>query len=173
MARRRTVGKLEMARLLGWSAPKLDRELRNDHNFPVISPGGKGVEWQFDAAAVLTFVRMQEGPTQAGLPGLPLSPTQRKNEASAKLLEMQLERQLGEMVPRAEVLAVAGAAFQRLGKALETLPSQVGREFNWSPQHIAEVRARIDEFRNNFARDLQEYVEVVDTETADREPKRT
>jgi len=47
--------------------------------------------------------------------------------------------------PRAEVLAVTAAAFQRLGRALETLPTQLAPKCNCSAHVIAEVWIRIDE----------------------------
>lgn len=47
-----TIGKQELAGALGWSRPKLDRELKRDANFPVESRGDQSGGWRFDLAKV-------------------------------------------------------------------------------------------------------------------------
>lgn len=51
-----SVGKIELAQLLGWSRPRLDKRLETDAAFPVLrrkrGPGG----YQFDPQAVATYL---------------------------------------------------------------------------------------------------------------------
>jgi hypothetical protein len=46
------VGKSELAEHLGWSRPRLDRELGRNPNFPCISRGDQSGGWKFDLKAV-------------------------------------------------------------------------------------------------------------------------
>ena len=51
-----TLGKAELCKALGWSRPTLDRRLARDPQFPVLAPGGQGVSWSFDLAAVCAYL---------------------------------------------------------------------------------------------------------------------
>lgn len=86
----------------------------------------------------------------------------RKSAAEALLLETKVRQQAGRLVDRAEVLQLWTGAVGRLSKAFETLPNNLAREFNWSPDVVRSLRASLDDFRRAFVRDTSEFVDVVD-----------
>jgi len=56
-----SVNKAEMAGILSCSVPTLDKLIdRHGDNFPIMSRGGRGVEWKFDPEAVVEFLRRME-----------------------------------------------------------------------------------------------------------------
>lgn len=172
------VGKAELALLLGWSRPKLDRRLEGDPNFPVLTRGTKAGGWEFDPVAVKQYVdgespapaaeiapapKPRRGKSAAASDDTrPQSPLARRTLAQAELAELQLALKRGDYVERDRVLTVMATAFTRLGKALEMLPGQLAREFNWPPEQVRLVRARLDEFRRAFARDAREFQDVTE-----------
>ncbi len=56
----RSVGKAELASLLGWSRPRLDRRLLTDPSFPVVRRGDQAGGWGFDPAAVQAYLGGEE-----------------------------------------------------------------------------------------------------------------
>lgn len=50
------VNKRELAHRLGISAPTLDQLLLRNPEFPVLTRGGNGKQWQFDAEAAEAFM---------------------------------------------------------------------------------------------------------------------
>lgn len=87
----------------------------------------------------------------------------------AALLETELQKATGHLIERAQVVAVMSSAYTRLGKALNSLPSSLGRELNWAPETTRVVRAAIDDLRQNFVRDSSEFQDVTD----DQKPRKT
>lgn len=90
----------------------------------------------------------------------------RKSEAEALLLETRVKEKSGGLIDRAEAVAVWSGAVTRLGKAFESLPNNLAREFNWPPEVVRAVRAAFDDFRRSFVRDSAEFVDVVDGDDA-------
>lgn len=87
---------------------------------------------------------------------------QQTSSLKNKVLAAKLAKETGEYIPRAEVMQVWTAAFLRLGKHFDGLATSVGRELSWSTDTIRTVRARLDEGRENFARDSAEYIDPVE-----------
>lgn len=86
----------------------------------------------------------------------------RKSAAEAQLWEAKARQSTGDLIERAEIVAAWTTIAMRLGKAFETLPNNLGREFNWSPEVVRSVRASLDDFRRTFVRDSAEFLEVTD-----------
>lgn len=63
-----SIGKVELAELLGWTRPRLDKRLETDASFPVIrrrrGPGG----YQFDPAAVAAYLGVTLPTRETGTP---------------------------------------------------------------------------------------------------------
>lgn len=51
-----TVGKKELAAVLGWSRPTLDKRLKTDPRFPVVSRGDQSGGWAFRVADVQSYL---------------------------------------------------------------------------------------------------------------------
>lgn len=79
-----------------------------------------------------------------------------------KILAARLQERTGELILRSDVKMVTTSAYQRLGKSLDTLPGQLGKEFNWPPEVVLAVRERLDDFRRMFVADGAEFVDVED-----------
>lgn len=92
----------------------------------------------------------------------------KRQDLDNQILEAKLQEATGHLISRAEVVQVWSAAFLHLGKALDALPSALGRELNWPTDTTRIVRARIDDARENFVRDSAEFIDVTD----DASPKK-
>jgi phage terminase Nu1 subunit (DNA packaging protein) len=173
------VNKRELARrVLKCSLPTLNELIERYPDFPVTRPGSNGVEYQFDASAVVAFLsdrREQENREAAqrndlfshfSLPiddiapeeARGLSPAQRQSLARARLAERKLAMESGLLLPAAETRQVAQVAFGRLGKMLDGLPSQLGREFNLPEEVVRSMRARLDDFRRQAVGEIHEFL---------------
>jgi len=83
--------KVELARALGWSRSRLDRAVSGDPGFPVVSRGGRHVQWSFDLAAVREYLaRAPRGGREK----------QEKPKPSAGLDKTELARAIGWSRPR-------------------------------------------------------------------------
>lgn len=85
-----------------------------------------------------------------------------KQRLETQILETRLGERRGHLIARAEVVMVVGGAYRRLGKALETLPGQLSKEFNWPADVTRSMRDRLDDFRRQFVADNAEFIEVTD-----------
>lgn len=74
------------------------------------------------------------------------------------LARAKLEEATGHLIPRKEVYDAQAAAYLRLGNWFDTLAATLGREFQWSGDVVKLVRARLDEARDDYARDVAEYL---------------
>lgn len=93
VAETKPVGKKELAATLGWSRPTLDKLLRIDPNFPVISRGNQRGGWSFRLNDVRSYIARglprpprPRGAKSAKLPPLDGSPRIVGKQALAKLL---------------------------------------------------------------------------------------
>lgn len=82
----------------------------------------------------------------------------RGDELRNTILEAKAAEATGHLVAKADVVLALDAAFLRLGKSFETLPSALARECNLPPEATRKLRARLDDYRKNFARDTGEYL---------------
>lgn len=75
-----------------------------------------------------------------------------------KLMLTKLQEASGDLIPRKVVMDVWTSAFLRLGKWFDGLAASLGREFGWSAETIKAVRLRLDEAREDYAKDSAEYI---------------
>lgn len=83
------VGKKELAKILGWSRPKLDRRLRRDANFPIVERGNQREHWSFDVVAVRAHVGELSSPEANARPTSSLPP------APIKLPHIEVVTEIG------------------------------------------------------------------------------
>lgn len=79
-----------------------------------------------------------------------ISPAQRKALAEAMRIERQLALEAGLLIPTAEVRRIMVPLITALGRFLDALPSQMGRQFNLPDQVVREMRRAIDDRRRQF-----------------------
>lgn len=82
----------------------------------------------------------------------------RVEDARATQLENKTKREAGLLVEKAEVVMVMDEAFLHLGKSFESLPATLTREARLPPEASRLIRARLDEYRRNLARDLGDLI---------------
>lgn len=82
----------------------------------------------------------------------------RAEDARITILEAKALEATGHLVHKADVKMALDAAFMVLGRSLETLPGQLGRECQLPPEAVRKMRARFDDFRKNLARDCAKYM---------------
>jgi len=173
------VNKRELARrILSCSLPTLNDLIERYNDFPVLERGSNGVEWKFDANAVVEFLarkreeerRQSEERSdlfrQFSLPideiapdeARGLSPTQRGQLAKARLAERKLAIESGLLLQAAETRQVIQVALARLGKSLDGLPTQLGREFNLPEEVVRSMRGRLDDFRRGTVAELRGFL---------------
>lgn len=176
-AERLTVNKRELAaRILNCSLPTLDRLLEDYRDFPVITRGSNGVEWEFDPEAVQEFLRQQRANEQRdaekradlfkqfslpiddlpGNEGADLSPKQRAELARARLIEQKVAKESGFLISVSELRPKLSMTFDRLGRALNALPDQISREFGLPEEVTRRIKGAIDDMRRSFVEDMQQ-----------------
>lgn len=163
------VGKAQLAQRLGWSRPTLDRRLKEDPAFPVISRGTQAGGWSFDPAAVEAHLSGAAPPdADAAVPTDDATPPvgaaaegprfpvarathqgeatarQRKDLAEAQRLEDRLKRERGELVPAADMKDVLSLVLVELRTSLLGIPDAVVKEFNLSERVGHSMRGRIE-----------------------------
>lgn len=173
------VNKRELARqVLHCSLPTLNDLLERYPDFPIERKGSNGVEWQFDPAKAVAFLKGVEEAERrasderaelfkqfslpvdeiAGDEARGLSPTQRYQLAKARGAETELARKSGFLLETAETRQALQTALGRLGKSLDALPGQIGRSHNLPDEVVRAIRNRIDEFRQTLVGDLKAFL---------------
>jgi len=157
----RTGSQVALAHFLGISVPTLAKEMRQDANFPVIDRGRPGVAAKFDFDVVAEYRRQKTVRDAATLQGGSTA-AERRQIAEAALATMRVRREMGQLIERDAVLSATTAAYVRLGKVLDRFARNMGAELGWSKEISAKVRARLDEHRAMFAKDVQEFIDPVE-----------
>jgi phage terminase Nu1 subunit (DNA packaging protein) len=159
----RIVNMEEMADILRISIPTLKRLMKRYPDFPVVARGSNGVPWQFDADAVIAFVRARREAeaaasaerdadlAQISLPleeAVPpeeraLSASDRLKNAQAMLKEDEVARQRGFLVLTSEMRQRLAPAWAELGQSLQAMPATLGRRHNLPDAVVRDMRAMI------------------------------
>ena len=84
-----------------------------------------------------------------------------------QIARAKLEEATGHLIPRKDVMQVWTSAYLRLGKWLDGLASSLAREAGLNTDTARILRSRLDEAREDFARDSQEYIEPPEGGKAD------
>lgn len=169
------VNKRELAVVLGVSVPTVDAYLLRFTDFPVVRRGAPGVEWQFDAAACVDFMRAQrdaehqaeaarqDAAAQLAMPvdvivpaeDRALDPAKRLQIARARAVERELAMKAGLLVPTSEVRQVLGTAFAALGRDLQAYVRQLGADHAWTDLQQRDADARMAETLHGFRRSAE------------------
>ncbi|WP_198366144.1 terminase small subunit [Roseomonas sp. KE0001] len=171
------VNKSELATILSVSLSTLHEWIRKDPAFPVHTRGSYGVEWQFDADQVMAHLQHKEeaeleaqrerrerleqyrlpltGQEGAAADDTDFTPQQALALVRKRRLELEMAREAGFLVQASEVREALGAAFSNLGKALQSLPGQIGRTHGLPEPVVRSIRGSVDTFQRNLVRDLQ------------------
>jgi phage terminase Nu1 subunit (DNA packaging protein) len=175
----------ELARVLKMSIPTLNALIAEYPDFPIVARGDNGVAWQFDVAEVVRFLRARreaeqraaehkrelfdqltlpiEGPTTPSADGSgPLTPAQRLSLARARRQERELALETGFLISTAELRPVLQGTMARLGRFLDTLPGQLGRQCGLGDDVIRVMRGSIEDQRRIFVRDMRAALEQED-----------
>jgi phage terminase Nu1 subunit (DNA packaging protein) len=145
----RLLNKLELCREAGISRPTLDARLREDPDFPVVSQGVSGEEWQFDAEAALR--RLAET-----APVKRLSPNQQLLELRLTRERRNLAQEAGDLLVASEMRDALSRALSALSRELRSLPAALGREAGLTPDQQRRLQLAIEEKQRAFVTRLKE-----------------
>jgi phage terminase Nu1 subunit (DNA packaging protein) len=171
-----TVNKRELAKILECSLPTLDKLIDRYADLPIEARGSNGVEWQFDPAKVVAFLKAKDAEEahaaderrslfeQFKLPidevaaageDAGLSPAQRAQMALARSREHELALKVGMVVPRSDSRQAFDQVIRGLGRFLDTLPTTLQRFHNLPDAVVRSIRAQIDEQRRLFVAEFR------------------
>lgn len=176
------VNKAELADILGVSMPSLNDWLRKDPNFPVVSRGSNGVEWQFEPGAVIEYRaqvaeaeaaearKRQEAMEQFRLPLLAdassggaapgaLTPQQELAMSRKRQLDIEMAKAARFLVLASEVRQDLNPTLVEAGHYLQSVPERLGRKFGWPPDVVLELRQAMDECQREMVRKLRAWLE--------------
>lgn len=84
----------------------------------------------------------------------------RKLAAHTLLLEGKVERELADLLDRAEAVAAWTATVSRLANAFDTLPHKLAREHNWPGEVEHAIGRALGDFLSAFRRDSKAFLEA-------------
>lgn len=183
VARTGTVGKKELCVALGWSRPKLDKRLKTDPKFPIVSRGDQSGGWAFDPDAVNRYLDGRPPPPPIDVKQLeavvappPAKPEptpkhvagarpsaqhqgeatarQRKDLAAAQLAELKLATQAGELVSVARMRQISATVAANYAAHLDQLAGDIVKRQNLPVEMEPAIQAQIDDFRRNIVADM-------------------
>lgn len=175
MADASVLNKLELSRVLGWSRSRLDATLERDSNFPVRTRGDSPEGWTFSVPIVMQYLaagggKIQRGrkpaPPQATEPSPPppapaqhegeATAKQRRDHASAAMLEDKLRRERGELLDREEVRQTIASTLAVFSRNLDSLPDQVVKLLGLDETRTERVREMVNDLRRQLVDELQQ-----------------
>jgi len=110
------LGKRDLAALLNWSRPTLDRRLANDPIFPVVTRGAREGGWTFDIAAVRKYLGANAAPGR--------QPPANRHTYAVRLLQASLPAEFaGHVLGKKELAAALGWSLYRLNGRLRADPA--------------------------------------------------
>jgi hypothetical protein len=179
-----SVGKKALCDHLGWSRPTLDKRLKTDRNFPVVSRGDQSGGWSFDPVAVDAYLGVKpcKRPVPAVdkaqlrdivAPPLPTTPApkptrrsahhageatarQRKDDADAGIREVKLAQLRGELLDKAATRAMLLEISGAVAQFFEGLPEELIKASGGSltDDHAPLIRNLLDNERRELRRRL-------------------
>ena len=165
------VNKRELARHLGVSLPTIGALIDRYPDFPIVERGTNGVEWQFDLAAVATFVKATRDAEAASKAArdeqlaqliLPLDlqpqpPEQPalsfKDQLAAADLRAKLRKEAieaGDLVRAAEIEDAYTTLMAAWRSRLREFVRQIGREQAWPDEVVRQYEARLADLQENL-----------------------
>ena len=173
------VNKRELARVIQCSLPTVDRLIeRHGERFPIVARGTLGREWQFDAQAVVDFLREVDREQEAAGAArdaelqqfvLPLGAVEEETKglkptdllALAKVREAQRReaREVGFLVETAEVRQALGSAFARLAVRLRSELRQAAQDHNLPDAVTRALLERVASVQRDFAANAEKFLQ--------------
>jgi phage terminase Nu1 subunit (DNA packaging protein) len=171
------VNKRELAPRLNCSVPTVDALISRYPDFPVVQRGTNGRPWVFDLEEVVTFLRERravevnaaterdnllqqftlpflEEEVPAGGGNSRITPAARRQLALAVREERKNAIDAGLLVSAPRMQVVLGQAFDRLGRMLDILPKDMGRQFGLAPDVVAAMTKTINDERRRVHGDV-------------------
>jgi phage terminase Nu1 subunit (DNA packaging protein) len=172
------VNKRELRRVLDVSLPTLNDMIDHYPEFPVVTRGALGQEWQFDPVAVTSWRAAQTAADNAASAAraaqlqrqfaLPIdeisgeeigeSLSQRLKRNQVRAIEQKLARDLGETMLRGAVEQAATAVCSKVGNALNGIARTVGHAHNLPDQVTTALQQSIDEIRAQMVADILDWL---------------
>ncbi|MBS7810525.1 hypothetical protein [Roseococcus pinisoli] len=166
-----------MAKLLGVSLPTMSSIIAKYPDMPIERQGRSGESWQFDADAVIEFLRdtrAQEAEEAASrtdllselrlpfdedpsLEAAGLTPAQQLAAVKTRMLLAKEAREAGHLVPVTDVRMALNAAVASLSQSLDGFPARIGRNHNLPAPVVDEIGKELDKLRTSFVRALGSY----------------
>lgn len=167
-----TCNKRELAKILDVSLPTLDRMIDENPDFPVENRGSNGREYEFDPVKVKAWrdgkraetiaahtARMQAlGSFDLGDgTGADAKQTPHELLAHARFEEKrrELQRDAGLLMDVASLRAMQAPVIQAVVTFLDNLPDMIGRKHALAPGMVEDIRADIEEARNDFVERME------------------
>lgn len=160
MSRTAEVVKLETQRTKDgqtlFTISRLSREFKKDRKTvtkrlegtPASGVDARGYEgWTLDVAAPLL---LQIAAPDAHLPDAKYSPFNEDKHYAAQLKKLELERQLGQVVPIADVRRTWAEVLKTVVAWVQALPDQLERAAGLTPQQVQMIEQRVDELRGDL-----------------------
>lgn len=170
------INKRQLAKLIGVSLPTVSAliERYSDQGFPVARRGTNGVEWQFDGAAVVEFLRdrqAEEAATRSARDELlaqlvlPLEPPPAgatatvisvKDQLDALKLREALRKEAetaGRLVDAAEVEARFGAVFSAMNREFHAFIRRLGTAHQWPDEVLRKIDTDLNEMQHRLVRE--------------------
>jgi len=122
------VNKSGLAEVLGCTMTTVGKHVQN--GCPVEKEGSNTIEWVFDTAQVIAWLRARDIADARGANSGSSSEGLRRREraANAGLRELELRRKLGEVVPIEDVRATVSEQFSFVRSRLTSIPGRLAQE---------------------------------------------
>lgn len=169
------LNRAQLADALGLTEPTIDK-MRKD-GMPVLQEGSNGQAYQFQLSACFAWKRARETEKQetdariadtirqmrmellggdAGSSEMALSPKQRKELYEVDHAYNRLAEQRGELVPRAEVVALLNRIFEAVRATVNGMPDRLSRDAGLTGRQAEQAVAVADDLLTELHRLLSE-----------------
>lgn len=112
-----------LADVFGVALPTVDAWVRQ--GCPYLKKGGRGAQWEFDTAAVATWMKDKAAEDATGSRNIGKEELdRRKAQASTELVELELAKAKGEVAPIDQVMRAVSRAFAEVRAGMRNLPSR-------------------------------------------------
>lgn len=102
-------------------------------------------------------------------PNMPQRPTSTKDRRAliqTELLQIELDKEKGLLVDRAEVIKACSTIFARLARQLDLIPGSIGRELSLVPELVELLRDKLDKARIAICKNDKGFWDITAAEEA-------
>lgn len=112
-----------LADVFGVALPTVDGWVRQ--GCPYLKKGGRGAQWEFDTAAVATWMRDKAAAEAKGTKDASVDElNRRKAQASTELVELELAKAKAEVAPIDQVMRAVSRAFAEVRAGMRNIPGR-------------------------------------------------